>query len=112
MRVVTRRALDSPRLVELHGIVGSFLVVGVATLLALPVGILAGIFLAEYPSTSASTFIRFCTDVLSPAPSIIVGVVLGALTLGVTLLLLQWMLPQRSRAQAVEAAPAELEVEA
>lgn len=63
----------------LHGIVGSLLIVGVAMLIALPIGLLTGIFLAEYPSNSVATAVRFCTDVLSAAPSIIVGVVVYVL---------------------------------
>ncbi|PDW01603.1 phosphate ABC transporter permease PstA [Candidatus Viridilinea mediisalina] len=59
----------------LHGIVGTILITGLATLIAMPVGIMAGIFLAEYPSNSVAMTVRFCTDVLSAAPSIIVGVV-------------------------------------
>jgi phosphate transport system permease protein len=58
----------------LHGIVGSLLIVGTAMLIALPIGIFAGVFLAEYPSNSIATAVRFCTDVLSGAPSIVVGV--------------------------------------
>lgn len=59
----------------LHGIVGSLLIVGVAMLIALPIGVLAGVFLAEYPANTVATAVRFCTDVLSGAPSIVVGVV-------------------------------------
>jgi phosphate transport system permease protein len=59
----------------LHGIVGSLVVVGMAMLIALPIGVLAGIFLSEYPNNPFATVVRFCTDVLSGAPSIIVGVV-------------------------------------
>lgn len=58
----------------LHAIVGSALIVGAALLLAAPLGILAGIYLAEYRSGPAATVIRFCTDVLSAMPSIVVGV--------------------------------------
>jgi phosphate transport system permease protein len=58
----------------LHAIVGSGLIVGLAVLLATPIGIMAGIYLAEYPGNSASTAIRFCVDVLSAMPSIVVGV--------------------------------------
>ena len=58
----------------LHGIVGSFIIVGLALLMALPIGIMAGIFLAEYPGNSIATTVRFCTDVLSAAPSIVIGV--------------------------------------
>ena len=59
----------------LNAIVGSLLIVGVALALAVPIGIMAGIFLAEFPSTSAATVMRFCTDVLTAMPSIVVGVV-------------------------------------
>jgi phosphate transport system permease protein len=59
----------------LHGIVGTLLVTGVALLLAIPIGLLAGIFLAEYPKNRLATIVRFCSDVLSGAPSIIAGVV-------------------------------------
>ena len=59
----------------LHGIVGSLLIVGVALLMALPIGLLAAIFLAEYPANPLATAVRFCTDVLSAAPSIVIGVV-------------------------------------
>ena len=59
----------------LHGIVGTLLVTGVALLFAVPIGLLAGIFLAEYPKNRLATIVRFCTDVLSGAPSIIAGVV-------------------------------------
>ena len=59
----------------LHGIVGSFLVVGSAMLIALPIGILAAIFLSEYRDNPLALAVRFCTDVLSGAPSIVVGIV-------------------------------------
>lgn len=58
----------------LHAIVGSALIVGAALLLAAPLGVLAGIYLADYRSGPAATVIRFCTDVLSAMPSIVVGV--------------------------------------
>jgi phosphate transport system permease protein len=58
----------------LHGIIGSLLIVGIALVMALPIGILAGVFLAEYPANSVATAVRFCTDVLSAAPSIVIGV--------------------------------------
>ena len=58
----------------LHAIVGSALITGIAVLIAAPFGIMAGIYLAEYPGGTASTVIRFCTDVLTAMPSIVVGV--------------------------------------
>jgi phosphate transport system permease protein len=58
-----------------HAIIGSLLVVGGSMLIAVPIGMLAAIFLAEYPGNSIATTVRFATDVLSGAPSIIVGIV-------------------------------------
>jgi phosphate transport system permease protein len=58
----------------LHAIVGTFLIVGVALAIATPVGILAGVYLAEFPGNRATNIIRFCTDVLTAMPSIVVGV--------------------------------------
>lgn len=58
----------------LHAIVGTFIIVGVALLIAMPIGIMAGIYLAEYPGNRAAIGIRFCTDVLTAMPSIVVGV--------------------------------------
>lgn len=68
----------------LHGIVGTLMITITALLIALPIGVMAGIFLAEYPNNSLATFIRFASDVLSGAPSIVVGVV------GFTLLVQQF----------------------
>lgn len=59
----------------LHGIVGTLMITIVGLLIALPIGIMAGIFLAEYPNNSLATAVRFASDVLSGAPSIVVGVV-------------------------------------
>jgi phosphate transport system permease protein len=58
----------------LHAIVGTLIIVGVALLIAMPVGVMAGIYLAEYPGNRSATIIRFCTDVLTAMPSIVVGV--------------------------------------
>lgn len=59
----------------LHGIVGTILITGAALLMSIPVGVMAAIFLSEYEDTPMSRLVRFCTDVLSAAPSIVVGVV-------------------------------------
>jgi phosphate transport system permease protein len=57
-----------------NAIAGSLVIVGMATLLGTPIGILAGTYLAEYGKRSwlaAST--RFLNDVLLSAPSIVIG---------------------------------------
>jgi phosphate transport system permease protein len=57
-----------------HAIVGSLLQVGVATVIATPIGILAGTFLAEQGKGSwLAEMIRFVNDVLLSAPSILIG---------------------------------------
>lgn len=56
-----------------NGIVGTLIVVLVASLMAVPVGILAGIYLAEFGDGHLGALLRFLTEVLSGVPSIVVG---------------------------------------
>ena len=57
-----------------NAIVGSLLIVGVATLVATPIGILAGIYLAEYGKDGwIARVTRFINDILLSAPSIVIG---------------------------------------
>ena len=58
-----------------NAIVGTLMVVGVAALIALPLGIAAGVYLSEYGRGRFATLVRYTTDVLSGVPSIVVGVV-------------------------------------
>ena len=63
-----------------NAIYGSFVMVGMATLLGTPLGILAGIYLAEYGQKSAlASLIRFINDILLSAPSIVIGLFVYAL---------------------------------
>ena len=57
-----------------HAIVGTLIIVGIASLIGLPVGIAAGIFCAEYPGSRIAWVTRFAADVLNGTPSIVVGV--------------------------------------
>ena len=58
----------------LNAIVGSLLMVGFATAVSTPVGILAGIYLAEYGEESRFAQVtRFVTDIMLSAPSIVIG---------------------------------------
>ncbi len=57
-----------------NAIVGTLLLVGVASLLGLPTGILAGIYLAEFGHNRFGRVIEFVTDVLTGMPSIITGI--------------------------------------
>lgn len=58
-----------------NAIVGTLMMVGIASLLSIPVGIMTGIFLAEFGQTSAiANVVRFITTILTGVPSIIAGV--------------------------------------
>ncbi|MEK8050377.1 phosphate ABC transporter permease PstA [Ideonella sp. DXS22W] len=62
-----------------NAIFGSLLMVGVATLVGTPIGILAGIYLAEYgQKTWLGTAVRFINDILLSAPSIVIGLFIYA----------------------------------
>jgi phosphate transport system permease protein len=56
------------------------MIIGVTTLVSTPIGILAGIYLAEFGTTSRfAAATRFVTDIMLSAPSIVVGLFVYAL---------------------------------
>jgi phosphate transport system permease protein len=63
-----------------NAIFGSFLMVGLATLVGTPVGILAGVYLAEYGQKNwLGAAVRFINDILLSAPSIVIGLFVYAM---------------------------------
>ncbi len=57
-----------------NALFGSFIMVGLATFIGTPIGIMAGIYLAEYGSKSRlASITRFVNDILLSAPSIVIG---------------------------------------
>ena len=57
-----------------NAIFGSFLMVGLAALVATPIGIMAGIYLAEFDTRGwLASVTRFVNDILLSAPSIVIG---------------------------------------
>ena len=58
-----------------NALVGTLMLVGLGTLVGVPVGLMAGIYLAEYGANKFAVGVRFAADVLSGIPSIVVGVV-------------------------------------
>ena len=57
-----------------NAIFGSFVMVGLATFVGTPIGIMAGIYLAEYdPKGWLAAVTRFVNDILLSAPSIVIG---------------------------------------
>lgn len=64
---------------------GTLIVVGLASLIAVPVGVLGGIYLSEYAGTGKFPYlVRFLNNVMTGLPSIVVGIV-GYIILVVTL---------------------------
>ncbi len=58
-----------------HAIAGTAVLVGLASLVGIPIGMLAAIYLAEYEAESwLATPVRFISDVLAGVPSIVVGI--------------------------------------
>jgi len=62
-----------------NAIVGSAEIVGVAALIGIPIGFIAGIYLAEYEDKKFASVVRYIADLLNGVPSIIVGILAWAL---------------------------------
>ena len=62
-----------------NAVVGTFELLGLASLIGVPVGVLGGIYLSEYGNQRLNWAIRFGADVLNGVPSIIWGMVVWAL---------------------------------
>jgi phosphate transport system permease protein len=60
-------------------IIGTLILVALASALALPVGLMAGIFLSDFASARMASAVRFVADILAGVPSIVVGVFVYAL---------------------------------
>jgi phosphate transport system permease protein len=58
-----------------NAIAGTVLILGIASALGVPIGIGAGIYLAEYGRNRFGNLVRFTADVLNGVPSIVVGIV-------------------------------------
>lgn len=59
-----------------NALLGSFIMVTVACIGAIPVGIAAGIYLSENPGSRLAYYTGLCVDVLQAIPSIVVGIVI------------------------------------
>jgi len=58
-----------------NALLGSLLLIALASVVGVPVGVLAGVFLARWARSQFAFWLRFAADVLSGVPSIVVGVV-------------------------------------
>lgn len=67
-----------------NALVGSAKVLLVATSIGVPIGFLAGIYLAEYANPQFASVIRFVTDLLNGVPSIVIGIFAYAMIVATT----------------------------
>jgi len=58
-----------------NAIVGSIQIVGLAALIGLPVGFLAGVYLSEFEDRAFASLVRYVADLLNGVPSIVIGIV-------------------------------------
>jgi phosphate transport system permease protein len=57
-----------------NAIVGTLMLIGIAASIAVPIGVVSGVHLAEYGGTRFASAVRFAADVLNGVPSIVVGI--------------------------------------
>jgi phosphate transport system permease protein len=58
-----------------NAIVGTLMLIGIASVISIPLGILTGTYLAENKQSKLSEFARLCNDVLQGVPSIVMGII-------------------------------------
>lgn len=104
----------------LHGLVGTTMMLGIAILIAVPLGIAAAVFLTECPEHRLTRPVRFFTDVMTGVPSIFVGLFVyaalvreaglgfGTLPGGVALSILMLPIVVRSAEEILRLVPADL----
>ena len=57
-----------------NAIVGTLMLIGLGALMAIPIGVIAGVYVAEFAHTRLATAVRFAADTLNGVPSIVIGV--------------------------------------
>ncbi len=98
---------------------GTLQMVALATLFAVPIGILSGIFVSEFAGNRAARAVRFASDVMVGIPSILVGVFIYALLVlpfkqfnafagGVALAVIMIPVIQRTTEEVLQLVPREL----
>ncbi|HKQ52594.1 MAG TPA: phosphate ABC transporter permease PstA [Pyrinomonadaceae bacterium] len=102
-----------------HAILGSLILLGLASVIGLPLGIACGIYLAEFGAGWFGQTVRFVTDTLTGVPSIIVGVFVYTLLVlptkqysafagGVALALVMMPIVARTTEEMIRLVPASL----
>lgn len=101
-----------------YAFVGTGILVGLATLISVPIAILVAIFTTEFAPARVGTVIRFCLDILNGVPTIITGVfIFGVLVIGgsqsgwagaIALAIVQLPIVARSAQEVLELVPQSL----
>lgn len=58
-----------------NGIVGTVIMLGMAVVIAVPIGILCGVYLAEHGKSRFAKTVSYLTDLLQGTPSVIIGII-------------------------------------
>ncbi|HVS95486.1 MAG TPA: phosphate ABC transporter permease PstA [Puia sp.] len=58
-----------------NAILGSIIIIAVASIIAIPIGIMAGIYLSENGKSRLAYWVRLSTDILQGVPSIVIGII-------------------------------------
>ena len=59
----------------LNGLVGTILLIILASIMAIPFGVSVGVYLSEFKHLKFASIVRFCTEVLQGVPSIVLGII-------------------------------------
>jgi phosphate transport system permease protein len=57
-----------------NAIVGTLILVGIGSIIAIPIGILSGVYMSEYAGSRSASMVRFAADTLNGVPSIVIGI--------------------------------------
>jgi phosphate transport system permease protein len=57
-----------------NAMLGTLVLIALAALLAVPIGVIAGVYLSEYRGSAVASAVRFSADVLNGVPSIVIGI--------------------------------------
>jgi phosphate transport system permease protein len=57
-----------------NAIVGTLMMSGLAAVMAVPIGVISGVYMSEYAGTRFAALVRFAADTLNGVPSIVIGV--------------------------------------
>jgi phosphate transport system permease protein len=57
-----------------NSIVGTLILIGIGALFAIPIGVISGVYSAEFAGTKLATAVQFAADTLNGVPSIVIGI--------------------------------------